>query len=107
MYFVPRKVPIILIASLAFLSRIVSESVRNARHRKRKVVWHDDYVLGALLKQSVRCPAGHHDLSQCVPARVRTRCEPCISEKFVGLNQVRKNRKCTHHVHTRRVKLDT
>lgn len=53
---------------------------------EEKVVWHDDYVLGALLKQSVRCPVGQHDLSQCVPTRVRTRCVPCMSEKSVGLD---------------------
>lgn len=33
----------------------MDEFVRNARHRK-VVVRHDDYVPGALLKQSVRCP---------------------------------------------------
>jgi len=36
--------------------------------------WSDmTIMLRALLKQSVRCPTDHHDLSECVPACVRTR----------------------------------
>lgn len=40
-------------------------------------------MLRALLKQSVPCPADHHDLSECVPACVSTRDALCTSERSV------------------------